>query len=548
MTGDEAVHRRRPGRRRREGQGAVPGRARPATSGSSRWPRASATSTPRSTRATDDVAQARSGRASTASSRRSGSRAPPRALGRSPTSSAPTSASSQAKVAAVELPAGADRQRRGRAARRGLEVEDHRRGGALLAHRPRRLRRPTSRARSARSTRCARRWPSATPALADGDRRAASRPSTRARALPRAATASCSYTALTTRRRAQALAGRRRARRAAVAGRRRTVVAAMSRRTAGAHAAAAARRRRRGRRRAGRRRVAVGRGAPATADGRRAPTRPVRRRAPGRDRHAGAGPAAFAAFDVDHRRAPDDLRELLRTWTAAAARMTAGEPRRRRQRHPLAPPDDTGEAVGLRRARLTITFGFGPVAVRRRAGSASARSGPAALQPTARARRATSSTPARSGGDLCVQACADDPQVAFHAVRNLARIGRGVVVDALVAARLRPHVHRRAARRPRRATSWASRTARTTSRLEDTDGAATEHVWVGAGDEPGAGCAAAATSSRAGSGCCIEVWDRATLADQEADDRPRARAAGAPLGASEEFDPSTSREAPTASR
>ena len=27
-----------------------------------------------------------------------------------------------------------------------------------------------------------------------------------------------------------------------------------------------------------------------------------------------------------------------------------------------------------------------------------------------------------------MQACADDPQVAFHAVRNLARIGRGIVV------------------------------------------------------------------------------------------------------------------------
>jgi deferrochelatase/peroxidase EfeB len=35
---------------------------------------------------------------------------------------------------------------------------------------------------------------------------------------------------------------------------------------------------------------------------------------------------------------------------------------------------------------------------------------------------------ARSGGDLCVQACADDPQLAFHAVRNLARIARGVAV------------------------------------------------------------------------------------------------------------------------
>ncbi|MGW5697144.1 helix-turn-helix domain-containing protein, partial [Streptomyces asiaticus] len=37
---------------------------------------------------------------------------------------------------------------------------------------------------------------------------------------------------------------------------------------------------------------------------------------------------------------------------------------------------------------------------------------------------------ARSDGDLCVQACADDPQVAVHAIRNLARIGMGL--EALV--------------------------------------------------------------------------------------------------------------------
>jgi len=36
--------------------------------------------------------------------------------------------------------------------------------------------------------------------------------------------------------------------------------------------------------------------------------------------------------------------------------------------------------------------------------------------------------PARSGGDIGVQACADDPQVAFHTIRNLARIGQGRVV------------------------------------------------------------------------------------------------------------------------
>ncbi len=33
----------------------------------------------------------------------------------------------------------------------------------------------------------------------------------------------------------------------------------------------------------------------------------------------------------------------------------------------------------------------------------------------------------RSNGDLCIQACAHDPQVAVHAIRNLARIGFGTV-------------------------------------------------------------------------------------------------------------------------
>ena len=33
---------------------------------------------------------------------------------------------------------------------------------------------------------------------------------------------------------------------------------------------------------------------------------------------------------------------------------------------------------------------------------------------------------AHTGGDLSIQACADDPQVAFHAVRQLARLAEDV--------------------------------------------------------------------------------------------------------------------------
>ncbi|MFJ7964448.1 iron uptake transporter deferrochelatase/peroxidase subunit [Streptomyces sp. NPDC096324] len=132
----------------------------------------------------------------------------------------------------------------------------------------------------------------------------------------------------------------------------------------------------------------------------------------------------FAAFDVktDDRAA---FVQLLKDWTQAAARMTAG--------HTVgegayggvaeAPPDDTGEALGLKPSRLTLTIGFGPslfekfdLADRR----------PEALVDLP-AFSGDNLDKARSDGDLCVQACADDPQVAVHAIRNLARIGFGKV-------------------------------------------------------------------------------------------------------------------------
>src|SRR4029077_6182658 len=67
----------------------------------------------------------------------------------------------------------------------------------------------------------------------------------------------------------------------------------------------------------------------------------------------------FAAFDVVTDSAAA-RRELRRTWTDAAARMSVGEPAGPVNDVPSAPPDDTGEAVGLSTGRLTVTFGFGP--------------------------------------------------------------------------------------------------------------------------------------------------------------------------------------------
>jgi deferrochelatase/peroxidase EfeB len=85
---------------------------------------------------------------------------------------------------------------------------------------------------------------------------------------------------------------------------------------------------------------------------------------------------AFAAFDV----VTSDVNALQRAlgqWAAAAARMTAGLPIGATETLPNNPPIDTGEAVGLSPAQLTITVGFGPSLFDDRFGLASRR--PAAL-------------------------------------------------------------------------------------------------------------------------------------------------------------------------
>lgn len=135
----------------------------------------------------------------------------------------------------------------------------------------------------------------------------------------------------------------------------------------------------------------------------------------------------FAAFDV----VTDSLAKLvalMQAWTEAARRMSIGETAAALNSDPALPPADSGEAIGLGPARLTITFGFGPGLFAKdgvdRFGLASRR--PEALVDLPKF-TGDQLVPERSGGDLAIQACADDPQVAFHAVRALAQIGSGAV-------------------------------------------------------------------------------------------------------------------------
>ena len=84
---------------------------------------------------------------------------------------------------------------------------------------------------------------------------------------------------------------------------------------------------------------------------------------------------------------------------------------------------DTGETVGLNPYRLTLTFGVSPSFLKKMKLDNKNLEEFKDLPPFAREQLKEKYT----GGDICIQACADDEQIAFHAVRNLVRKARSTV-------------------------------------------------------------------------------------------------------------------------
>ncbi|RKS80456.1 deferrochelatase/peroxidase EfeB [Motilibacter peucedani] len=244
----------------------------------------------------------------------------------------------------------------------------------------------------------------------------------------------------------------------------------------------------------------------------------------------------FAAFDVTTT-SRDELVAMLKEWTAAAEAMcagrdvgeggTAGGPAQ-------APPSDTGEAFGLPAAKLTITVGFGPSLFTDAHGKD--RFGIAAQRPAALADLPAfpgdALDPERSGGDLCVQACADDPQVAVHAIRNLARIARGKAnVRWSQLGFGRTSTTSTSQSTPRNLMGFKDGT--NNLKLEDA-GALAKSVWVAPGDGPdwmAGGSYLVARRIR----MLIEPWDSTPLAEQERV-IGRTKGTGAPIGREKEFD------------
>jgi deferrochelatase/peroxidase EfeB len=221
---------------------------------------------------------------------------------------------------------------------------------------------------------------------------------------------------------------------------------------------------------------------------------------------------------------------LLRRWTTAAERMTAGAeaaPGGAVNRNPEAPPTDTGEALGMQAASLTLTFGVG--------GSLLDKLGiprPPALAELPPFQR-DQLDPAFSGGDLCLQACADDPQVAFHAIRNLVRMGFGTTAVRWSQLGFGRTSSTSATQQTHR-NLFGFKDGTHNVKAEDTADL-DQHVWVGGQEGPAwltGGTYLVARRIR----MHVETWDRTSLTEQESL-TGRTKGVGAPIGAAGEFDP-----------
>jgi deferrochelatase/peroxidase EfeB len=236
----------------------------------------------------------------------------------------------------------------------------------------------------------------------------------------------------------------------------------------------------------------------------------------------------FAAFDVTgtDRAALDSM---LQSWTTAAEAMAQGAPVPRDPATSDVPEAGTGGTEGPGAARLTLTVGFGPSLFDDRFGLASRR--PAALRPLP-ALPGDHLNPAKSNGDIAVQACADDPGVAFDAIRTLARIGQGVVTHRWTQLGFGTAVTGANQPTPRNLMGFKDGThnipVNDTATLD-------QHVWVGNGSDQAwmdGGTYLVARRIR----ISLEKWDHTPVPDQEAV-FGRTKATGAPLTGAGEFDP-----------
>jgi deferrochelatase/peroxidase EfeB len=236
----------------------------------------------------------------------------------------------------------------------------------------------------------------------------------------------------------------------------------------------------------------------------------------------------FLALDVISSSA-GDLRAMLHTLSDAGAAITHGRPVGA-LRTGAAPPVDTGEALGRPAANATVTFGLGPgIFAPGRFGLASRRPAPLVRLPSF---PGDAIQPAYSGGDVGIQVCADDPQVAFHAVHDLIRLAAPTAQPRWALAGFGNTANSRRQSTPRNLMGFKDGT--NNIKVQDT-AALDEFVWAQAPESP--------PWMRGGSYLVVRRiamvfshWDAIGLTAQERT-FGRHKISGAPLGAGHEHDP-----------
>ena len=216
----------------------------------------------------------------------------------------------------------------------------------------------------------------------------------------------------------------------------------------------------------------------------------------------------------------NELIQLFKEWTDYSQKLVNGELVKKDGSNALLPPSDTGETVGLNPYRLTLTFGV----------SASFLTKLGLEKKRPKLFRDLPAFPKEqlreqyTGGDIVIQACADDEQVAFHAVRNLIRKGRNKVTMkwsqsgfAAIGDRMET---------PRNLFGFKDGTANVTTE-NDFD----KVVWADSQDWMKNGSYMAVRRII----MHLETWDRTNLQEQE-NTFGRYKESGAPFGKQNEFD------------
>ncbi|MCG3400621.1 iron uptake transporter deferrochelatase/peroxidase subunit [Staphylococcus massiliensis] len=214
----------------------------------------------------------------------------------------------------------------------------------------------------------------------------------------------------------------------------------------------------------------------------------------------------------------EDVQSMLKAWTQMSNKLMSGQRIGSSKQYKFVPPDDTGETIGLNTAQLTLTFGLSRDALIK-------------LKVKDKIPDAFVDLPhfpkdqldrAYTGGDILIQACSNDLQVCFHAIRNLIRPFRHLVQIHWGETGF---VSQKGNETPRNLMAFKDGTVNPKDQH-----AYNKHVFIPTGPfKNGTYMVLRRIQMH------LETWDRTALEEQE-NTFGRYRESGAPLGKKDEFD------------